>query len=29
MNNLVARSVAPARKATALGAVFTGFHTGG
>lgn len=29
MNNLVARNIPPARKATALGACFTGFHTGG
>jgi len=28
MNNLVATQVAPARRATALGAVFLGFHTG-
>ena len=28
MNNLVARSVPAARRATALGTVFTGFHSG-
>ncbi|PSC76976.1 putative anion transporter chloroplastic [Micractinium conductrix] len=28
MNNLVSRHIPPARKATALGNVFTGFHTG-
>ena len=29
MNNLIARNIDPSKKATALGAVFTGFHTGG
>lgn len=29
MNNLVARNVPPARKATALGNCYTGFHSGG
>jgi len=29
MNNLVARNIHPSRRATALGNVFTGFHTGG
>ncbi|EFN57861.1 hypothetical protein CHLNCDRAFT_143323 [Chlorella variabilis] len=28
MNNLIARHIDPSKKATALGAVFTGFHTG-
>ena len=28
MNNLVARNIDPARKATALGGCYTGFHTG-
>ncbi|KAL4424918.1 hypothetical protein ABPG77_009647 [Micractinium sp. CCAP 211/92] len=28
MNNLIARNIHPSRKATALGNVFTGFHTG-
>ena len=28
MNNLVANNVPPARRSTALGGCFTGFHTG-
>lgn len=28
MNNLVARNIDPAHKATALGGCYTGFHTG-